>query len=220
MTKYFLAIGLALLWGAPFAGQAQAGDPGCCGNASCESGCGNGCGGCHHCDRCCPQCGCKLVPVCHVYWDTKKITKYEYTCKCETICVPKVSCCGDKCGGCGQCADGCKEGCQGSCNNACNNGGDGCGSGCCKCCIHEVKKLVKVPCVKEECVRKCSVTWTCPKCGGCCGEGNCCGSEANAAPVAAPAAPAQVSPAPAPAPKMPPPPKTTNYAPRSSEFGS
>jgi hypothetical protein len=209
MTKYFLTIGLALLWGVSFAGQAQAGDPGCCGNASCEAGCGNA--GCDSCCNCCPHCGCKLVPQCHVYWETKKVTKYVYTCKCDAICVPKVECCCHK--GCGE-GCGCKEGCQeGCCENGCDNG-----CGCCKCCVHEVKKLVKCPCVHEECVRKCSVTWCCPNCGcgGCC-EGNCCGSESTSAPAAAPA---KAPVAPAPVPKMPAPPKTTNYAPRLSEIGS
>ncbi len=121
MTKSFLrVIALALLWGVPFAGQAptaaMADEATCC--------------------NCCPHCGCKLVPVCHIDCTTKKETTYKYTCNCESICVPGVTRCCDKCG------------CKGDC----------------KCRIHEVKHLVKIPCVKEVPVRKCTVEWLCPHC--------------------------------------------------------
>ncbi len=154
MTKYFLGItGLAMLWSVPFLGQAPtaaiADDAACCGNAGCES-CGN----------CCPHCGCKLVPVCHVYCTTKTETTYRYTCNCETKCVPGVTRICDKCGNCdgsGQCA-GCSESGNGDGDNGCQCG--------CKCRIHEVKQLVKIPCVKEVPVRKCTVEWVCPQCDG------------------------------------------------------
>jgi hypothetical protein len=206
MTKYFMPlIGLALLGGIPFVGhaptEAKAGDQACC--------------------KCCPRCGCPLVPVCHIYCDTKKVTDYVYTCGCKEICVPGIRRCGEA-----GCDDACGGGngsgqCGGSCNtcNTCNNGGQGnaCNNGCqdgcggCRCKVHEVHKLMKCPCTKCEPVRKCSVTWTCPHCGACCNGGNCCGS------VPAPAGATTVPPAPTtvPAPPartmLPPmPPKSTN----------
>ena len=100
----------------------------CPGNAGYES-----------CCNCCPHCGCKLVPVCHVYWTTKKVTTYKYTCKCEYICVPGVTRLCDKC--CDD--DGCRD---------------------CKCRLHEVRRLVKIPCVKQVPVKKCTVEWVCPQC--------------------------------------------------------
>jgi hypothetical protein len=63
--------------------------------------------------------------------------------------------------------------------------------GCCKCRIHEVNRLVKIPCDKEVPVRKCSVEWVCPQC-------HCHG---NGAQGAAPSAPT-----PSLAPMPPPPP--------------
>ena len=170
MTKYFLRItGLALLWSVPFLGQAptaaMADDATCCGNAGCES-----------CCNCCPHCGCKLVPVCHIYCTTKKVTTYKYTCKCECICVPGVTRFCDKCGNCdgsGQCA---------GCGETGNNGGQDCCNGNCKCRIHEVKHLVKIPCDKEVPVRKCTVEWVCPHC-------DCHGNCAEGAPPSAPPPP-------------------------------
>jgi hypothetical protein len=151
MTRYFLRItGLALLWSIPFLGQAStaatADDATCCGNAGCES-----------CCNCCSHCGCKLVPVCHISCTTKKVTTYKYTCKCETICVPGVTRCCDKCSNCdgsGQCAGGGDNGCPDCCE------------GNCRCRVHEVKHLVKIPCDKEVPVKKCTVEWVCPNCSG------------------------------------------------------
>ena len=57
------------------------------------------------CCDCCPHCGCRLVPVCHVYWTTKEVTTYKYTCKCDYICVPGVTRLCDKCGD----DDGCRD---------------------------------------------------------------------------------------------------------------
>lgn len=170
MTKYFLPIiGLALLWSVPFLGQApaaaRADDATCCGNAGCES-----------CCNCCPHCGCKLVPICHIYCTTKKVTTFKYTCKCETICVPGVTRLCDKCGnrdgdGSGQCAGGGENG---------NSGSQDCCDGCCRCRIHEVKQLVKIPCDKEVPVKKCTVEWVCPNCGD---HGHCTESAAPSLPA-------------------------------------
>ncbi len=177
MTKCFLQItGLALLCSVPFLGPtptaATADDATCCGNAQCGS-CGN----------CCPHCGCKLVPVCHVYCTTKKVTTYKYTCNCETICIPGVRHCGDKCGNgdgsspCAGCGDNGDNGCQDCCNGGCT------------CRIHEVRHLVKIPCVKEVPIRKCTVEWVCPHCNC---HGNCAAEAAPSAPMpsAAPVLPA------------------------------
>jgi hypothetical protein len=171
MAKYVsLIAGLALLWSIPFPGQApmaaMADGAVCCG--------------------CCPHCGCKLVPVCHVSCTTKKETTYKYTCNCDTLCVPGVTRLCDKCGKC----DGSNQG-AGS-GEACTNGGDNsCPDGCkggCKCRVHEVKHLVKVPSVKEVPVKKCTVEWVCPHCDchGDCTEGV---APSNPAPAPVPAPP-------------------------------
>ena len=161
MTKYFLQLtGLALLWSVSFLGPnppaAMADNATCCGNAGCES-----------CCNCCPHCGCRLVPVCHIYWTTKKVTTYKYTCKCEYICVPGVTRWCDKCGNCDDC---CKD---------------------CKCRLHEVRHLVKIPCVKEVPVKKCTVEWVCPHCDC---HGNCVEGAAPS-PPAPPSAPMPPAPA-------------------------
>ena len=112
MTKYLLpTLGLAVLCGVAFLGQAptaaQAGE--CCGAAGCETGCCNG--GCQTgCCDCCPRCGCKLVPVCHMTCETKKTTDHEYCCKCKDICIPSVTHFADRvnrCGSCNECTGGC-----------------------------------------------------------------------------------------------------------------
>jgi hypothetical protein len=124
--------------------------------------CGNA--GCESCRDCCPHCGCKLVPVCHISCTTKKETTYKYTCRCETICVPGVTRCCDKRGDC---------------------------KGDCRCRVHEVKHLVKIPCDKEVPVKKCTVEWVCPHCDR---HGN---SAEQAAPTSAPVSPsAPMPPAP------------------------
>ena len=117
------------------------------------------------CNSTCPQCGCGLVPVCHTYCTTKKVTEYKYACVCEDLCVPgPVPVC-EKC-----------ENCEGACE---------CGG---KCTLHQVRKLAKIPVTKEVPVRKCTVEWVCPTC-------NCqSGSSENAAPAAQPAAPMPPSP--------------------------
>ncbi len=185
MTKYlFGLIGLALLAGSPVLGQAATcgGECGCCEQGGCNA-CGKTCG------KCCPQCGCCLVPICHVYCVPKTITEHKYCCICEDKCIPGPSCGCKKCGcGCGEC------GCD-SCNNGCEE--------CCgHCKVREINKLVIHPCVKEVPVRKCTVEWVCPNCSNC---GQCGATSAPAAPNAAPPAPSL--------PKAPPPPKTADLAP-------
>ena len=151
MRKYlFGLIGLVLLGGSPLRGQS----PACGSEATCgaEAGCNASCDGC-------PQCGCRLVPVCHVYCTTKKVTEYKYRCVCEDICIPGVTpICkrGATCDSSGECAGGCDAG-----NNGCQEGCAG------RCTIREVRKLVKYPVTKEVPVRKCTEEWTCPKCGHC-----------------------------------------------------
>jgi len=178
-----LAISLAMA--AAFSMPSQGGEPSCSTDPSCGA-CPSG--------TCCPQCGCHegLVPVCHQYWEKKKVTEYCYKCVCKEICLP---------GRCGAVNDGlfgdhcdCKEGCgcQENCgckeNCGCNNGE------CCNCKFREVHTLVKCPVTKEVCVRKCRIDWVCPHCG--CG----CGCDASVAPGGAPTA--------APLPPAPPAPPT------------
>ena len=75
-----------------------------------------------------PIAAANLFPQCHVYCTTKKVTTYKYTCICEYICVPGVTRLCDKCS-------------------------DDGGQDCCKCRLHMVRKLVKIPCVEEVPVR-------------------------------------------------------------------
>ncbi|HEV2972746.1 MAG TPA: hypothetical protein VGY55_22450 [Pirellulales bacterium] len=140
-------------------------EPSCAAPACCDPGC------------CCPKCGCHegLVPVCHSYCTTKKVTKYHYCCKCEELCIPGRFPCCPKCG------DGCCE--KGGCTDNCGCDNCGCESGKCNCLIKEVHKLVKIPYTVEVPVRKCTVEWVCPKCGCDCG----CTEKTNSVP--APAAP-------------------------------
>ncbi len=162
MKKYlFTLIGFALLGSGPLLGQAPTAV--LCGPTACNATpCGQvACGGetgCNACGDCCPQCGCRLVPVCHVYCATKKVTEHKYTCTCEEVCIPGPSCCCKKCGNCdgsGSCG-GCDD-----CNNGCQ---EGCGG---RCRVREVPRLVIHPVTKEVPVRKCTVEWVCPKCGAC-----------------------------------------------------
>ena len=216
MTKYLLpTFGVALLWGVAFLAQAQAGETSCCGAAGCEAACGNG--GCQGCSDCCPRCGCKLVPVCQMGCAPKKETIHEYCCKCKDICIPGVTrvgdCrpCSDKCGsGCNAC-EACDKGCKAceACDKGCNNGCGDCDD--CRCRVRQIHKLVVCPVTKEHSVRTCTVQWTCPNCGGCCG-----GCESGSPANVAPAAPGSTAPAPAPAPssnKLPPAPKMTDVLP-------
>jgi hypothetical protein len=193
MKRYLLGlIGLALLGGSPL-WAAECGCDGGCGKAACDP-----------CCRCCPHCGCCLVPVCHSFCTTKKTTEHEYSCTCNTICIPGVTplcrkC--DCCDGSGHCAGGCNtcgSGC-GACNDPCED--------CCGCCrVRNVHKLVVHPVTKEECVKKCTVEWTCPKCG-------CCGATPTSV------VPGSVAPTPAPA-RLPAPPRTTTLAPMPGQVGS
>ena len=170
MSKYvFGLIGLALLSGGSLLGQ----DPACIGQ-------GGGCAapGCNSCCDCCPHCGCRLEPVCHICWTTKKVVEYKYRCVCQDICIPGVTPLCKKCDGCDGCCDSGNNGCQESCGG--------------KCCVRETHKLVKYPVIKEVPVRKCTVEWVCPHCGQC----NQCDS--TSAPTVAPIAPNPAPPAPLP----------------------
>ncbi len=205
MTKYLIGlVGLALMLGGR---PLQAGEAACCGDVGCNAcSAGGGCcshGGCCEQSACCPHCGCRLCPTCHTYCTTKTTIVHKYGCVCEEICIPSVSRCGE---GCRCCENGGQ--CAGPCNNGDNSGEEGCG---CHCRIREVHKLVTFPVAKCTPVKKCSVEWTCPKCGGCYELGNCCSSESTspAVPQTAPAAPAPRAPR-APA---PPAPKTTMLPP-------
>ena len=158
----------------------QGGEPACGANPNCAAGC----------DSTCSHCGCKLVPVCHCYCTTKKVTEYKYTCICTDMCVPPVT---PICGKC-RCQDGDGSGQSGQCGGCAGNSQNGCGE-CCAghCTVHEVRKLVKYPVTKEVPVRKCSVEWVCPHC-----QGNC-GCVEDATPSAAPsAAPSKTPSAPLP----------------------
>ena len=208
-TCLFGLLGLALLGGGLLTAQAAAAgnDPAACGVAGCGvAGCeAAGCCtvGCDTCGHCCPHCGCRLVPVCHIYCEPKKVTTYQYCLKCEEKCIPRPTC------GCNKgCGCGCDSGqCGGECNNGCQEG--------CGCCVKEVRKLVKCPCVKEVPIRKCTVEWVCPTCGcGCNGEA----APASGQPTIAPPATAPAPAAPLPAAPLPPTPKTTAL-PRVSPSG-
>ena len=106
MTKYVVGlIGLALaLGGRPL----MAGEGACCGDVGCNacnacSTCNAGCGGCergrcHEGIKCCPHCGCNLVPVCHTYCEPKTTSVHKHGCVCGEICIPGVSRCGEGCG--------------------------------------------------------------------------------------------------------------------------
>ncbi len=132
----------ALLAIATITSIGHAGEPTCCADSICVPG------------TCCPKCGCHegLLPVCHSYCDTKKVIKYKYCCTCEEMCIPgHAPCC-----------------------ETCNNQDGGCAVTCgsddgkCDCTYRNVKKLVKIPYLAYEPVRKCNVEWTCPKCGCAC----------------------------------------------------
>jgi hypothetical protein len=198
MLKYFFGwMGLALLSGGPLLWQASAlgGEAGCCSQAACGTEAGWGGGACcDPCCQCCPHCGCRLVPVCHTYCETKKTTEHQYCQHCKDLCIPGIiPCCQRGCDSCDTCNNGCNSGCNNGCEDCCG-----------RCRVRQVHQLVVYPKTKESCVRKCTVEWVCPQCGGGC---NCGSSTSPAQPAAAP------SPA-APAPLMPGPPKTTDLAPR------
>jgi hypothetical protein len=160
----------------------RAGECGCDGKQSCDPS-----------SHCCPQCGCCMVPVCHTFTTAKKTTVYKLSCSCETVCIPGVS---PPCRRC-ECCDGSAK------------GGDSCQEECGCCRVREIHKLVKCPVTKEECVKKCTVEWTCPKCGKC---GAC---ETTSAPAGA--SPATPAPTAAPLRIVP---KTTSLAPLPAQLGS
>jgi hypothetical protein len=169
MKRYLLGlIGLAVFGASLLIGRTLAfgGESRCVEAVGCpEAGC-NGSNGC------CPQCGCRLVAVCHTSCTTKKVTEYKYVCKCEDMCVPGVTPICKKCQSCensGECAvagDTCNNGCQ-----------EGCGG---RCLVREVHKLTKYPVTKDVPVRKCTVEWVCPQCDC---HGNCAEGAAPSAPM-------------------------------------
>lgn len=91
----------------------------------------------HGCDAPCPT-----AKQCVGKWETKKVTKYTYDCKCDDYCLPRCSLRGMFRHG---------HGC-GSCDQ------EACG-GCGECSPHVRTKrvLIKKPKVEEECVLKCIV---------------------------------------------------------------
>jgi hypothetical protein len=187
MKRYLSGlIGLAIIGASSLMGQSLAfggeccgTEAACCGNGGCPSCCENG--GCHGRCECCPQCGCKLEPVCQITCTTKKTPEHQYCCGCKEICVPGVARICDKC-------DSCNNGCQDECD--------------CRCRIHEVHKLKVFTVTKETPVRQCTVQWVCPNCSRASGQ-------PVADPVVTPPSPAPVTPAPS-MNRLPPPPKTTS----------
>ena len=196
MKRYLYGLlGLAAIAAISLVSQGLAfGGEGCCGEAACNGGCG-----CHE-GRCCPHCGCRLEPVCQPTCKTKTETVHKYCCECKDICIPgiehlgcKGGCCGEKCGACGGQCGGCESGCCAGGCDPCKKGSGVCGD--CRCTVKTVHKLMVCPEAKEHCVRACTVSWVCPKCGACGGECGGCG----------------VGPAPAPnGNKLPPAPKVTS----------
>jgi hypothetical protein len=144
MKYYLLAgIGLAVL-GVSFLREPARGGEAVCGANS----------GVNTPRECCPHCGCRLVPVCQIYYTTKKVTEYKYRGVCEEICVPGVTPRSERLAGCrapaqcggAPCPDGCRECCAG------------------RCMVREVQKVAKYPVTREVPVRKCTVEWVCPAC--------------------------------------------------------
>ena len=109
-----ITLSLTLAMAAAIGLPSRGGEPTCNGETN-----GVACG-----DSVCPHCGCRLVPVCHVYCTTKKVTEYKYACTCEDICIPGVTpLCkkGRSCESSGACAgdtnaNGCQECCAGRCS--------------------------------------------------------------------------------------------------------
>ncbi len=189
MTRFLVGlIGSAIFVACTLVGQASlCGDEtGCCEQGCPQNGLPEGCGcGCN--DRC-PRCGCCMEPCCHMTCDTKKETIHKYSCACKWICLPPVT---PVCG-CDRCDNG-----NGNCEDC----------DCCK--IRCVHKLVICPVPKETPVKKCTVLWTCPKCGyGPCGDGSVV--PATPAPVGPPAEPL----------RLPPPPKTTDAPPAQPQVAN
>ena len=89
MLKTF-TLSLTLAMTAMIGMPSQGGEPTCGGEAQ-NAAC---------CDSLCPRCGCRLVPVCHTYCTTKKVTEYKYVCACEAICIPGVTPVCKKCRSC------------------------------------------------------------------------------------------------------------------------
>jgi hypothetical protein len=147
-------------------------------SACCPATAGNAC-----CD-CCPNCGCRLVPVCQMTCTPKKTTTNKYSCVCKDICIPAVTRMCDGHDGCNSCCQSCNEGC---------------------CRVREVHKLVIHPVTKETQVRGCTVQWTCPNCGG---RGPC---TENSVPSVSPMPASPAAPVPLPSTRgLPPAPKVTD----------
>lgn len=100
---------------------------------------------CNHCGSCQGCKVCKLVP------DVKKIVTFEYRLQCEDFCLHGPSkCVGTKnvcdCNGCSHCEPVMQPTCA---------------------CVKTIRKLVKIPVVKEECGWKCVVVNRCRGCNNC-----------------------------------------------------
>ncbi len=185
MTRHGLrSLGFAVLWAIPFLGASPGAKAGdACGQEGC---CENA--ACQPGCDCCPQCGCRLKPVCQVHCEPKKLSVTKYTEACKWICIPPVTRFCDR-------------------GEPCSSDG-----GCGKCCVREVHKLYKYSCPKEECVKKCTVCWTCPNCG-------CAGGEPGAPqPGVAPPPPAAPLPPGPEIPRVPAPPKPPKSAWRPAEI--
>ena len=159
-TYLFGLIGVALLCGGPLLGQAPDGracSPATCGAATCGAAtCGET--GCNACGNCCPHCGCRLVPVCHVYCAPKTVVEHQYTCLCEEVCIPGCSCCWL------QAVRQLRRFRLGPVTPATTVARRAAAG---KCIVRQVPRLVIHPVPKEVPVRKCTVEWVCPNCGGC-----------------------------------------------------
>jgi hypothetical protein len=156
-----IALSLTLAMTATICLPLQGGGPTC--GAKAQNAC---------CGSTCPHCGCRLVPVCHTYCTTNKVTEYKYCCACEDICIPGVTPLCNKCRSC-ETSGGC-AGTGDTCNNGCQ---EGCGG---RCLVREPHKLVKFPVTKEVPVKKCTVEWVCPHCDC---QGNCTQRVAPSSPV-------------------------------------
>jgi hypothetical protein len=101
-----------------------------------------------HCNHCGCSSGCK---VCKLVPEVRKIASVEYRLQCEDMCLHGRSrCVGTKqvcdCNGCPQC----EKIMQPTCG-----------------CVLTIRKLVKVPVVREECGWKCVVVNRCGNCSNC-----------------------------------------------------
>ncbi|MCE9606920.1 MAG: hypothetical protein K8U03_18710 [Planctomycetia bacterium] len=99
----------------------------------------------------CNQCGCQSRKVCKLVPNVTKTTKFEYSCKCEDICLNGRS----KCVGTQQVrdCDGCVK-CEKIMQPTC-------------CQVKTITKLVKTPVVTEKHGWKCVVVQVCGSCRQC-----------------------------------------------------